>query len=193
MTSGQIYVNGSGIPISGSSTILTTGNVVANVPSGYAFAQTNMIVMWAGLIGSIPSGWHICDGTSGTPDLRDHFIVGGGGSFATSGPYTAATGATSAPADTLGTYTLTQADIPSHTHGNVIYAGSSGQVVGPTGTGAGSNYFFGGSGPGTAVNWNTGPNSGAGSNAHTHSVTPGAAHSHTQSIPYKAVFFIMKL
>ncbi|HQZ60518.1 MAG TPA: hypothetical protein PLQ39_12655, partial [Acinetobacter sp.] len=24
----------------------------------------------------IPSGWNLCDGTNGTPDLRDKFIVG---------------------------------------------------------------------------------------------------------------------
>lgn len=34
------------------------------------------IVMWSGTIASIPSGWALCDGTSGTPDLTDRFIVG---------------------------------------------------------------------------------------------------------------------
>ena len=27
-------------------------------------------------------GWHLCDGTSGTPDLRDRFLIGAGDSFA---------------------------------------------------------------------------------------------------------------
>lgn len=31
-----------------------------------------IIVLWAG--GSVPSGWTLCDGSSGTPDLRDYFI-----------------------------------------------------------------------------------------------------------------------
>lgn len=37
---------------------------------------TGMIVMWSGTIATIPSGWALCDGTNGTPDLRDRFIVG---------------------------------------------------------------------------------------------------------------------
>jgi len=35
-----------------------------------------VIVMWSGT--TIPIGWHLCDGTRGTPDLRDKFIVGAG-------------------------------------------------------------------------------------------------------------------
>jgi hypothetical protein len=35
-----------------------------------------VIVMWSGAIANIPSGWVLCDGTNGTPDLRDRFIVG---------------------------------------------------------------------------------------------------------------------
>ena len=34
------------------------------------------IVMWSGTVASIPSGWALCDGTNGTPDLRDRFVVG---------------------------------------------------------------------------------------------------------------------
>lgn len=34
------------------------------------------IVAWSGKYDSIPSGWAICDGTSGTPDLRNRFIMG---------------------------------------------------------------------------------------------------------------------
>lgn len=32
------------------------------------------IIAWENM--SIPSGWAVCDGTSGTPDLRDKFIRG---------------------------------------------------------------------------------------------------------------------
>lgn len=39
------------------------------VPSG-------VIVMWSGTLATIPDGWHLCDGTNGTPDLRDRFILG---------------------------------------------------------------------------------------------------------------------
>ena len=41
------------------------------------------IVMWSNRGGAgIPSGWQICDGTNGTPDLRDRFIVGSGNTYA---------------------------------------------------------------------------------------------------------------
>ena len=36
------------------------------------------IMMWMGSIASIPSGWFLCDGNNGTPDLRDKFIDGAG-------------------------------------------------------------------------------------------------------------------
>jgi len=41
-----------------------------------------MITPFTGAIVDIPSGWVLCDGTNGTPDLRDKFIVGAGTSYA---------------------------------------------------------------------------------------------------------------
>ncbi|GAH63477.1 unnamed protein product, partial [marine sediment metagenome] len=32
-------------------------------------------------VADIPAGWHLCDGTKGTPDLRSRFVVGAGDSF----------------------------------------------------------------------------------------------------------------
>lgn len=77
--------------------IATTAFVQAALPAG-------VIVMWSGSIASIPSGWALCDGASGRPDLRNRFIVGAGSSYAV--------GATGG-ADTV---TLTTANLPSHTH-----------------------------------------------------------------------------
>jgi hypothetical protein len=34
------------------------------------------IIMWSGSLDDIPHGWALCDGTDGTPDLRDRFILG---------------------------------------------------------------------------------------------------------------------
>ncbi|GAB1430413.1 hypothetical protein MASR2M18_12460 [Ignavibacteria bacterium] len=34
------------------------------------------IVMWTGDIGNVPSGWALCDGNNGTPDLNDRFPRG---------------------------------------------------------------------------------------------------------------------
>jgi hypothetical protein len=41
-----------------------------------------MIISWSGAVGAIPYGFALCDGTNGTPDLRDRFIVGAGGAYA---------------------------------------------------------------------------------------------------------------
>jgi hypothetical protein len=40
-----------------------------------------MIIIWSGSIGSIPTGWLICDGTNSTPDLRNRFIIGAGSTY----------------------------------------------------------------------------------------------------------------
>ena len=36
----------------------------------------SVIVMWSGDLSEIPSGWFLCDGDNGTPDLSDKFILG---------------------------------------------------------------------------------------------------------------------
>jgi hypothetical protein len=40
------------------------------------------IVMWAGSIQEIPAGWALCDGTNGTIDLRNKFVIGAGDIYA---------------------------------------------------------------------------------------------------------------
>jgi hypothetical protein len=40
------------------------------------------IIMWSGATTAVPAGWHICDGTNGTPNLLDRFIVGAGSTYA---------------------------------------------------------------------------------------------------------------
>jgi hypothetical protein len=47
----------------------------AGLSSGGSALLTGMIVMWSGTIATIPSGYNLCDGTNGTPDLRNQFIV----------------------------------------------------------------------------------------------------------------------
>lgn len=43
---------------------------------------TGIICLWYGAIVDIPTGWTLCDGTAGTPDLRDRFLVGAGSTYA---------------------------------------------------------------------------------------------------------------
>jgi hypothetical protein len=40
------------------------------------------IIMWAGAVAAIPTGWALCDGTNGTPNLRDKFVIGAGSTYA---------------------------------------------------------------------------------------------------------------
>lgn len=39
------------------------------------------IIQWSGAIVDIPAGFQLCDGTNGTPDLRDKFVVGAGSTY----------------------------------------------------------------------------------------------------------------
>ena len=47
---------------------------------GDAFV-TGMIMLWSGSTSSVPTGWALCDGTGGTPDLRNRFVVGAGNTY----------------------------------------------------------------------------------------------------------------
>ncbi len=40
-----------------------------------------MIMGWPWSIASIPSGWHLCDGTMGTPDYRNCYLAGAGDTY----------------------------------------------------------------------------------------------------------------
>lgn len=71
------------------------------------------IVLWSGAASDIPDGWHLCDGTNGTPDLRDRFVVGAGDAYTP--------GATGGNAQV----TLTKEQIPAHTH---TYSKASGST-----------------------------------------------------------------
>ena len=43
---------------------------------------TGSILLWHGSIAKIPTGYVLCNGDNGTPDLRDRFLVGAGNSYA---------------------------------------------------------------------------------------------------------------
>ena len=45
-----------------------------NLLLGKYFVLQGMILMWHGLLSTIPSGWVLCDGNNGTPNLLDRFI-----------------------------------------------------------------------------------------------------------------------
>lgn len=60
-----------------------------------------VIVMWSGTRATIPAGWALCNGTNGTPNLIDRFVFGAENAGTTGGS---------------NALTLTEANIPNHTH-----------------------------------------------------------------------------
>lgn len=81
----------------------------SSVPAG-------IITVWYGLDSQIPTGWLLCDGTNGTPDLRGRIPVG--------------VDPSDADFDTVGKtggekeHTLTVSEMPSHRHSGSGYQGA---------------------------------------------------------------------
>ena len=173
----------------------------AGVPSG-------VIMMWSGSIATIPAGYVLCNGSNGTPDLRDRFIVGARldetgtaktnltGALTTNGGTlndVSITGTTdSGGSGTTGSTSLTLAQIPSHSHtftatlvtGSGFAGGGAVSNIQPTVSPVGT-YSISGS--------TSSVGSGQG---HTHSL-PGHTHDFTGTAdvdppPYYALAFIMK-
>lgn len=65
------------------------------------------IIMWSGTIATIPSGWALCNGSNGTPDLRNKFIVGA---------HSDLSGAAKSNVENASTFRQTGGDI-NHDHG----------------------------------------------------------------------------
>ena len=100
-------------------TAFVNASILYAVPAG-------VITLWSGSIASIPLGWALCNGSSGTPDLRDRFVVGAGTTYAVN-----ATGG-------ANTVTLDATMIPAHTHTVSATGTTSGQSAGHTHTFSGT-------------------------------------------------------
>jgi hypothetical protein len=83
------------------------------------FLVPNMIMLWAGTVASIPTGWKLCNGSGVTstglavPDLRNRFVIGAGSTYA---PGAVGGATTHSHTITVGGTALTIAQIPAHTH-----------------------------------------------------------------------------
>ena len=136
---------------------------------------TGVITMWSGSTGSIPTGWALCNGGNGTPDLRDRFVIAAGSAYAV--------GATGGSADAIvvshtHTATSTVTD-PGHTHTNnaITYGGG-----GPAASSGGSNL------PTTAtINSAT-----TGITVATTNTATGVSGTNANLPPYYALAYIMK-
>ena len=82
--------------------------ILQNAPASAPAIPTGCIVLWSGSTGSIPATWYLCDGTNGTPDLRNSFIVGAGSTYAVN-----ATGGTADAIVVSHTHSVTD---PGHNH-----------------------------------------------------------------------------
>ena len=75
-TNGSVTANGD---IIANRNVTISGNISAqnyvNNATGNGPVPKGGIIMWSGNVGQIPIGWALCDGTKGTPDLRDRFVV----------------------------------------------------------------------------------------------------------------------
>ena len=169
----------------------TAGQVVVSQGAGSAPAWGNafvagMIMMWSGTIATIPSGWALCNGSGGTPDLRDRFIVGasvdsGGQSVTT---ITGGNTKTGGSKDSI---------VVSHNHTATTTATDSGHlhtwqqtIVGNqfAGTDTAGNFAR------TSVNTSTGF---ANISASTTIGTTGSSGTDANLVPYFALAFIIKL
>lgn len=81
-----------------------------DIASGFGLVPTGGIIMWSGTIATIPTGWLLCDGSNGTPDLRNRFVVAAN---ADSGGVAKST-ITGSAAQSGGSTTIAQANLPSY-------------------------------------------------------------------------------
>ena len=61
--------------------VVVTGIATATSFVGNGIIPLGGIIIWSGSTASIPTGWALCNGSNGTPDLRDRFIVGAGSNY----------------------------------------------------------------------------------------------------------------
>jgi hypothetical protein len=171
------FVNTTGDTMTGKLTIEddldVTGTVTAGAFVGDGAVPRGLISLWYGSVSSIPTGYFLCDGTNGTPDLRNSFVRGAGSSYN--------------PGDKGGSNTsaLSTANLPAHTHTDGNYAGSTsnngahnhtingGGAHGHTNVAAGNHNHTINAGGAHGHNGVTGNNG-----AHNHTINGGGAHGH---------------
>ena len=110
--------------------------ILTQIPSASPTLPSGVILIWSGSTGSIPSGFVICDGSNGTPDLRNSFVLGAGNSY-TVGQTGGSTDAIIVSHTHTATSTVTD---PGHTH-------TTSPATAYVGTAAGSHAGGGASNP----------------------------------------------
>ena len=148
--------------------------------AGFASIPSGLIALWSGSIASVPTGWFLCNGSNGTPDLRDRFIVGAGTCYSV-----AATGGSA------------NAVVVSHTHsfsGSSSSAGSHAHgILGHNGTVSGGNFVAFAQQVSNPLTTQGTEEAGS----HSHSIsgtisTTGSSGTNANLPPYYALAYIMK-
>jgi hypothetical protein len=104
----------SGAALTGLSSIPSGAGVL---PAANGGIPSGIIVMWSGTIATIPTGFYLCNGSNGTPYLRNFFVVG---ADADSGGVAKST-VTGSALQTSATGVL-----PAHTHDITLTDGGGG-------------------------------------------------------------------
>jgi len=176
------------VPLANGGTAATTA-AAARTNLGVAAAiyavPAGGIILWSGSVASVPSGWFLCNGANGTPNLLDRFVVCAGSGYAV--------GQTGGAADAVvvgHTHVAQSADI-SHSHS--LTATTSGSDS-PQGT---LNYpvYNGSAGEGGGTGTPLSPTiGGMSANAtHTHTInTAGVTGINANLPPFYALAYIMK-
>ena len=175
----------------------TSGQVLVSAGSGNTPTWGNafvagMIMMWSGTIATIPSGWLLCNGSSGTPDLRNRFIIGAHSDDAGA----AKTTVTGSATQTGGTK---DAIVVSHTHTGTSTVTDSGHSHTLTNYGSaqagsdnGGSPSMASTGYGTGRNPNPTDSASTGITVSTSISTTGSSGTDQNLPPYYALAFIMK-
>lgn len=156
--------------------------LLADAVATVSVVPVGVVVMWSGAIGAVPAGWALCDGSGGTPDLRDRFVVGAGNSYVVG-----ATGGASQHnhGGATGGHALTIAQMPAHAHGNSV------------GDNLTSSFVRGSQAAASATNMNNDSSAGTVEGL-TESIGGGLPHNHSidnadHIPPYFALAYIIKI
>jgi hypothetical protein len=113
-TGSAVFANSptlTGTPLAPTAAVSTDSTQIATTAFVRDIIPAGIISLWSGSLLSIPSGWLLCDGSNGTPDLRNRFIVGAGSTYAV-----AATGGTADAIVVSHTHTASTNTTGSHAH-----------------------------------------------------------------------------
>lgn len=189
-----------GTPSAPTATLGTNTTQVATTAFATAAASAAFpvggIIMWSGSIAAIPSGWALCNGSNGTPDLRDRFVIGAGTTYAVN-----ATGGSANAVIPTHTHTVSGSTLSAGTHQHLlvtqgVYGSegglSAGNYIGRR-SGWNSDFSYDFSVAGGEANIGLSNNAGA----HTHTLSGTADASGVSAVnanlpPYLALAYIMR-